>query len=301
MSATAKTMLDHFVDRTNELDAFRDLLSESPIKILAIKGSGGMGKTHLIDRLLAEIEPDHYVAIRVEWQDELRFDYLALMRRIRDQTGKPHLFKVFNDRVNKYTAPAYQPIFNFSVGELRNIKIAANGQIEGSNININVGPKIKIQDLNNSGCRPDLVVSDAEVEVGLTQAFIPCLRVASEAKPIVLFLDALEKADGLTRKWIWNRLLRELRDGRLPRVRAVLSGRENCEEPADYYNCLDVFELNELKLQHIAEYVRKRGLEDSKAVALVILGNFGGTPLHVATATTNTLRTMRKRDHSRGT
>ncbi len=100
----AAHLLDEFVDRSHEIKTFRNGGGPS---ILRISGQGGTGKSSLLSRFMRECKDRNMSWIHLEWRDARRFSHLDIMRRVRQESGKPALFELFNDRVNFYTVPQY--------------------------------------------------------------------------------------------------------------------------------------------------------------------------------------------------
>src|SRR5579864_3017269 len=92
-------LLGEFVDRSLEIEAFHGLLDGHGPPILRISGSGGMGKSSLLSRFMSECNKRSMRWIHLEWRDSRRYNYLDIMRRVREGSD-PSLFHFFNDRVN---------------------------------------------------------------------------------------------------------------------------------------------------------------------------------------------------------
>jgi tetratricopeptide (TPR) repeat protein len=258
----AKHILQEFVDRTREVAGFERLLSDStgdfPRRIMCIYGPGGTGKSVLLSRMMAECELREIGWVYIEWEDSRRYNYLDVMRMIRDSTA-PHLFHLFNDRVNFYTVHDYNLKIPLEVGTIQDVQVLSNGEIQQSGVTIHVGHEIK--DFTVNILRPDRDVTEGEVIIECTRAFMRCLHARITKKPLVIFFDALEKADEHTVKWIWAELLERLRDQEITNLLVILAGRNPFEPDATFFDCAEEYELMPFQVEHIIEYLGKRGAE----------------------------------------
>jgi hypothetical protein len=118
----------------------------------------------------------------------------------------------------------------------------------------------------------------------LTDQFIKELDAAATGTRIVIFLDATEKAPEATRRWIWEELVGALRHDRLANVLFVIGTRNQPEMEEDWSSLVDRRQLAPLRLEHIREYMMKRGIDQNEATVAArwVLASTGGTPLKVA-------------------
>ncbi|MGH8064755.1 MAG: ATP-binding protein [Candidatus Entotheonellia bacterium] len=296
MKIPAKHILQEFVDRTREVAGFERLLSDSsedsPGRIMCIYGPGGTGKSVLLSRMMAECERRGIGWVYIEWEDSRHYNYLDVMRMIRDTTA-PHLFHLFNDRVNFYTVHDYNLKIPLEVGTIQDVQVLSNGEIQRSGATIHVGHEIK--DFTVNILRPDRDVTEGEVIIECTRAFMRCLQARVSETPLVIFFDALEKADEHTLKWIWAELLERLRDQEITNLLVILAGRNPFEPNTTFFDCAEACELMPFQVEHILEYLGKRGLEGREDFAEFILANSDGNPLQVALSVNNFIRFRRKR------
>jgi hypothetical protein len=204
------------------------------------------------------------------------------MRRIRDLTD-PSLFGLFNDRVNFYTVPQYKLQVAIEGGGIEHVSVLSGGHVGEADVTVRVGHQIEVRDLNLQALRPDRNVSDIEVREELTRAHMACLSAFTQSQPLVLFLDAAEKADEMTRCWIREELLERVRDDQIPNLFVILAGREPLDLGASFFGCVESVPLKPFELEHILTYLEVRGLPKMPEIALFILANSGGNPLEIAT------------------
>lgn len=281
MKVPAAGILKEFVDRTRELAGFERLLTASTTRIVCVHGPGGIGKSLLLSRMMEECERRGVRWVHIAWEDSRRYNYLDLMRRLRDGT-ESSLFHLFNDRVNFYTVPEYNVKISVEGGSIQNVQVLSGGVIQESGVTIHVGHTIEIKDLNLDKTRPDRDVTENEVIIGLTHAFMPCLRAVTSEHPLVVFLDALEKADNLTLNWIWKELLVRIRDEEIPNLLFILSGRQPFERDPTFFDCAAIYELKPFQEDHILDYLEKKGLGRNEMLAGFIWKTFNGNPLDTA-------------------
>jgi hypothetical protein len=280
----AAHLLGEFVDRSSELEAFRKLLDGQGPPILRISGSGGMGKSSLLSRFMSECDQRKMRWIHLEWRDSRRYNYLDIMRRVR-QESDPALFDFFNDRVNFYTVAQYKLQIDLQGGNIQDVKVQVGGLLSGSTGPIHIGHNIQIPDSMINVLRPDQALNESTVIIEITSSFMPCLRAALEATPLVLILDATEKADALTRSWIHDELFTRVRDRELSRLFLVEAGRDL--EPLDtsFDGLGEDRVLSKLQEPHVEEYIARKGLPDhDHMLARFVYTAYDGHPQQIAIA-----------------
>lgn len=263
MNPFVQLRLARFVDRKIEMRVFRTMLDKStpdrPITI--IWGDGGIGKSTLMDWMEQECESCCLTKAKVLWSDTRNHDYLGIMREFRDGLGADS-FSQFNSLVNFFTVPQYklELVVNSS-----GVSVGENMRNEGS---IRSMAGINVEDLNISVPRSDLGISEAERMTRLTDMFLRELDAAAKRNPLILFLDAFEKASELTRSWVCNELVGACLDGRLANARIVMCGRIRPPLQDDWWVVVNEMHLSPLGLEDVIEYLDKSRLPVStEAVA----------------------------------
>ncbi|MCP4261761.1 MAG: hypothetical protein GY774_30305 [Planctomycetes bacterium] len=284
MTTVSERRLAEFVNRDNEIKAFRNILEDGDALIIAYWGGGGLGKSSLLSRMIHECAQRKLRKAEIIWTDTRNHDYLAIMRKVRDDVGLD-FFNKFTDLVNYFTVPQYK--LNIQVNNVQSkIEVGRNLKIEGeSSVNDIAGVIIKDSMLVIP--RSDMDVPESERLARLTDSFIECFAAAlSSGPPLVVFFDSVEKMTLVTRKWVWGELLGGVLDGRLKNVRFVLCGREKPPQDLDrdLQLILEDVELKPLDLDHIIEYLEKRGVDKNlcEDLAMMIMGPTRGEPLRIA-------------------
>ena len=113
--------------------------------------------------------------VHMEWEDSRRFNYLDVMRQIREATD-PALFQLFNDRVNFYTVPNYELKIALEPGLIQNVDVLKGGEIRQAGVTVHVGHKVEIKDGMINAQRPDRDVTESQIVIDLTNAFMRCLK-----------------------------------------------------------------------------------------------------------------------------
>ncbi|MGQ0444983.1 MAG: AAA family ATPase [Beijerinckiaceae bacterium] len=273
--------LAEFVDREDEMRRFCRLLETDSKSVMVVSGDGGVGKSSLLARMIHECAVRQLRKSEVTWTDTRNHDYLAVMRKIRDDTG-PESFRAFTDLVNFFTVPQYE--LKVTVQGQGNIAVAGGARIEGSRVGDIAG--IMIKDVMLSAPRNDMAVPESERTARLTDAFIAELQAELTARgPLMVFLDATEKMTPDTERWVWGELLGAARDGKLPNAKFVLSGRRRLELGRDWIRLVEEAQLKPLDREHILIYLGKRGVAESNraAVADLLLIITQGNILQIAT------------------
>jgi hypothetical protein len=280
-SVPASHLLKDFVDRTNELQKFLSLL-DNRSGIQCLWGPGGIGKSTLIYRMADECNVRGIPWCLIEWRDSRRYSYLDFMRRIRDETSAES-YSHFNDVVNFYTVPGYR--LQLDVTGVMPEKVAVStGNVSRSDVNVQVGHQIAVQDLHVSIQRPDQAASENTLMIEITSAFFRCFRQWLENNLYVLFCDAVEKADVQAQNWLESELLSRVRDGELPNVVTVVSGRQGINLDTSYHSVASQHLLAALATQHVLEYLQRKGLPADPFFAEFVTTEHQGSPLRIAAA-----------------
>jgi len=291
----AQRLLKQFVDRVREVAEFQNMLKGSGVCVMCIQGSGGMGKSLLLGRMMEECAAHGVKWVYVEWEDSRKYNYLDTMRSIRDQTGKNVLFQLFNDQVNSYMVPEYTLRIQLEAGTIENVHILEGGEIQQSNVTVHVGHTFEIKDLNVSVPRRDRDLT--KIDFKLTEAFMPCLRAVTAEFPLIVFLDALEKADGPTLTWIGKEFLTRARDQEVNNLFVVLASRQRFELDPSFFDCSAVYDLRPLQREHVRDYLARRGLPNvPDPLVDFALSVTKGEPLQLAKEFDAFLRMMREKE-----
>jgi hypothetical protein len=257
--------LAEFVDRSLEMDRFRTLLDTGEKPIMVVHGGTGMGKTSLLLRMIHQCGMRQLRKSEVTWNDTLPHDYMAVMRKIRDDVGVEH-FKLFTDLINYYTDEAYKPKLELTVVVQGGGSLEVASGLEARDSTIGDVAAVMIKDNMLVVPRGDLGVSEPVRREQLTARFVEGLRSAAEASagsparssPIVILLDATEKMSPDTRAWLWEQLLNAVRTGLLPNVRFVILGQRPPPEDRDWDDYVDRAELRPLTVADISAYLKNR-------------------------------------------
>ena len=161
--------LAEFVDREEELCAFCDMIDTGERPILVIWGDGGLGKSSLLARMIHECALRSIQKVEVVWTDTRNHDYLAVMRKIRDDLG-PLYFRAFTDQVNYFTVPHYQLTLKVE----GRVSVAEGATIEGSTVGDVAG--VLVKDSMFVVPRADISVSENDRMAQLTDRFLDDLK-----------------------------------------------------------------------------------------------------------------------------
>ncbi|MGH6892581.1 MAG: AAA family ATPase [Dongiaceae bacterium] len=275
----AEQLLAEFVDREDEMARFVRMLEDKTRGLLVIWGDGGVGKSSLQAKMKHELARRTLRKAEIVWTDTYGHDYLAIMRKLRDDLGVGH-FKPFTDLVNFFTVPEYRLTVNLEgAGK---VSVLEGARIEGSTVGDVAG--IVIKDLMLVAPRADKEIPEAERLTRLTATFVPCLAAATATQPCVVFFDAVEKMTADTERWIWGELLGRCRDGQLPNVKFVLCGRKEPQLDRTWSRACEVKQLRPLEREHIVAYLEKRGIvEGREALADLLVVVSHGNLLNLAT------------------
>ena len=249
-------------------------------------GETGIGKTSLLMRIVHECAVRKLRKAEVVWKDTSPHDYLAVMRKIRDDVG-PGFFAGFTDLVNFYHETGYQPKLQLTLAlQGSDVAVAQGMKISGSSVG-DIGAVI-IKDSMFHIPRMDLGVSESERRSRLTQRFLEGLKLAVTTEPLVVLLDAVEKMSSDTEKWVWDEILDSVRTGALTNLTFVLCGQKPPPGDRDWQIFITEAALKPLGHQDINGYLQKRvpGVDEASLNVLttMLLAVTKGNPASVASS-----------------
>ena len=296
MNSALRRRLEEFVNRSEEFSEFEESLKTGDPPIIVFWGSGGIGKSLLLTKMIHHCSVNKLNKSEITWTDTRNHNYLAIMRKIRDDFGAQY-FNTFTDLVNYFTVSQYELNIKFD----GSINVAENAHIEAGTVGDIAG--IIIKDLMIPVPRDDLAVPEDEKLTRLTDKFIDNFSLAladlPPDKPLIVFMDTVEKMSDSTKSWIWEELFDRVSKGLLPNVRFVLCGRE--EPPPDVSRDIMLVvaetELKPLLHEHIVEYLEKRGIDKKlqDALATMVMAQTDGNPLQIANNVDSFLRTAKNK------
>lgn len=298
MTTELERRLAEFVDREEEMSRFHEMLETATRPVMVIWGDGGVGKSSLLARMIHEVSQRKLRKAEVVWTETRNHDYLAVMRKLRDDVGAEY-FKPFTDLANFFTVPQYE--LKIKVESSASISVAQGAQFEGSTVGDIAG--VIVKDAMFVVPRPDMAVPETERMARLTDRFMEDLAFALKSgPPLVVFFDAVEKMTDETRKWVWGELLDSVRYGRLRKAMFVLSGRKEPLLDRDMHFIVEQARLLPLALANIIDYLAVRGVDETSRadLAAMLMVATQGNPLQIATLVDGFLNMQRRRAHSRG-
>ena len=289
--------LAEFVDRAAEMNLYCEVLDRGEPPIMVVFADTGMGKTSLLLRMVHECAQRKLRKAEVMWTDTLVFDYVAVLRKLRDDFGVDH-FSAFTDLINYYTDTNYQPRLDININLQGSVQVASGAQISGSSVGDVAG--VVLRDNMIVVQRPDIAVPMEVRREQLTRRFLDGLRELSRRECLVLFFDAVEKMSDVTHRWLWEQLLQPVRDGELPNVRVVLCGQRRPPEERDWTDFLVLAELKPLGVADIDAYIAKRTAgravisdEKREGIAQFLAATTNGRPVDVAVKVDQYLASLR--------
>ena len=264
MVDTLLRLREEFVDREVEIQRFRSMLDGDGTRLFCIRGAGGVGKSSLQAMMIHQVAQRKLSKAEIVWTDTRNYDYLGIMRKVRDDIDV-EAFKPLTDLINYFTVPQYE--LRVELQGAQRISVLTGAKTKNTTFQGDVAG-IAIKDMMLANPRDDMAVPDKEHIIRLTDSFLRCLKVAAKGELIVLFFDAVEKMSEETEAWLWGELLHTIREGRLPRVRAVLCGRAMRDLDRTWRDVAKVTDLQGLTSDNIRIYLERRGLHSKKAETL---------------------------------
>lgn len=286
-------LLNEFVDRESEFANFVKVLESADLALYAAWGEGGVGKSLFQAKMVHEVAQRSLRKAEVVWTDTGNHDYLAVMRKLRDDLGVEP-FKPFTDLVNFFTVPQYE--LKITVTSDAPIEVARGARIEGSQVGDIAG--VIVKDVMLTDPRADLQVPKAERMARLTDTFAACLREVASDEPVVVFFDAMEKMSEETEGWIRDGLLEAACGGGLGKTKFVLCGRKEPSFDRSWNYAASVDRLCPLAREHIVAYLDKRGVAPAgrDQLADMLLVVTGGNMLQLATHVDSYLKIQARQD-----
>lgn len=279
MNPLQQRRLAEFVDREDEMRRFVLMLEEGDKRIMIVCGGSGLGKSSLLAKMIHECGLRGLRMAEVVWTDTRPLDYLDLMQKVCDGLD-PGAFSGFGDLVNSFTSKNYELVVK--VEGAGGVRVAEGARIQDAVVGDVAG--IVVKDFTINAPRLDMAVPEPQRMVQLTDRFVGDLKACLGRGRIVLFLDAVEKMSADTRKWLWGELLTLVRDSALDNLTVVLCGQGRPELDRDWELCVEVAEVQPLKLHDIVEYLAKRGVTETHRDALgaMLLVSTGGRVAEIA-------------------
>ena len=275
--------LAEFVDRDAELGRFCTMLDGGDKPIMVVWGEAGIGKTSLLARMMHECAVRRLRKSEVIWKDHNPPDYMAIMRKIRDDVG-PEYFNAFTELVQYYTTGKDDTTVAKALGVNAPQSVAQGATFEHSSVGDIAGTIIK-DSMIVVFCS-DLAIPESERRHNLTDRFIQGLAQAVREQPIVVFMDAVEKMSLDTEKWVWEELFDRVMQLSSPNIKFVLCGRKPPPADRDWNMFIETAGLLPLGSTDIVKYLANRriSLDDRglTAVAFTILNSSKGVPIKVA-------------------
>lgn len=256
--ANFQRRLAQFVDRSDEMSMFNEVLANTDILVMVVSAETGMGKTSLLMRMVKECTDKEIAYAKVDWSSIKVYDFLAALREVCAALGAQN-FDEFTKLADFYTEDTSQSV---AKGELTvnlsgaPIQVANNMQMTGSaggDIAAVVVKQLVIQ-------RQDSPVSLQERRDKLTELFLQGLARVSHERQVVLFFSVIDKMPDHTHQWLWQGLLEPIMNLRIPHVRAVLLGQPRADNKIveNYQTLVATAELKPLAQHDIVAYLKKR-------------------------------------------
>jgi hypothetical protein len=281
-------LLSEFVDREMEFKHFCDMLDDPTKPIFVLWANGGLGKTWLISKLVAECRERGRRAVVVN--EHHHVNYITLLREIRDQLGATY-FSRLTEMIDSFTNRNVN--LNVNVANTGSMSVFSDATLSASQAD-NVANVM----VNANLVAPGSDIVEHERMMLLTKQFIEDFKKALADRPVVVFLDAAEKMPHVTREWLWETFFESfLTDECFAEARFVLATRERPTYNRDLSVLVEERQLTPLDEANVEAYLAKRGIaeEHRHELAMMLLASAQGQPNLVAMYTDSFLKLKRAR------
>lgn len=294
MTPRGEKLLAEFVDREMEFKYFCDMLDAAVKPIFVLWAGGGLGKTWLMSKLVAECGVRGRRAVVVD--EHHHVTYLTLFHEIRDQLGEQH-FSEFTKLEKSFADKTYN--LNVNLAHTAPINVLAGATVKDSEVGDIAGIIVKVKELALMPSRSDMDVPEAERMIRLTRQFIEDFQVALAERPVVIFFDAAEKMPQETRIWLWETLFGSFLVDVPPlaNARFVLATRDKPTYNRDMSFFVEERQLEPLDEHNVEAYLAKRGVPEvhRHELAIMLLATAQGQPNLVAMHTDSFIKLKQAR------
>lgn len=262
-------LVERFVNREKQYAGFQKMVARQTAKsVMLIRADHDMGKTWLLQRIRNHCRQHGIVNVHVDFSDRYPYDYLALVRRARDQIGG----LAFN-------------LLTATINNLTGVNITLNSGSGGAGFNLdvdggtaNLAGEFAGRDIikdNTFHIDTNNEIARRAIEIKINDAFFTCMTAIQTDKPIVLLFDTYEAMTEEARLWLNNHLLQRMSSGSLPNVIVIIAGREIPEvsqslKPLVARTGLDLFDE-----KYVREYLVERRNIVVDDVALIARASAG--------------------------
>ena len=256
-----------FIDREFEQEIFEDLLKfDGQARILAVKDSGGMGKSHLLERFQyrCRINKPKRTPVALVALDQLPdFSPLYLIQNLMEQLSA---YKVRLDNYARYESCRLSGDFP---------SISSSVYLQGSNFteaqDVKIGNIVEHAErvtLNTSGTVKLTSAQERAAQNVVINSFFDDLKKYCSKQAVVIMFDSYEKCDPGLRDWITRGFLDSLFFSdltQLTNLAFVVAGRDipsfgsywADDDCAALVKSID--ELHKWKKEHVEECLRVHG------------------------------------------
>jgi hypothetical protein len=262
--------LDEFVNRTEEMDSFSDVLAGRK-RIVVLWGPSGMGKTWLLARMMYKCAEQNIRKVEIIFKELSPYDYSGVLLFCRSALHADGVFASYDNLLQRQM-PSVNVNLSGSVDMMRGMN-ATGATFSGP---------IKAVDIAQLTAYGPTVDRNA-LRDALTVDFLSCLAAVKE--PVVIFIDEAQYMLKETDDWLWQSFIEGLVEKRVNNVWLVIAREDQPRLNRNNREFIHSCELRGLAKIDIAEYLRKKNAvaeEKVEETADLLHKGLGGKPLAVA-------------------
>jgi hypothetical protein len=247
ISRLRQSRLASFVDRTEDVAAFKAFLHERDRIVFWVSGESGIGKTTLLTKIVIETLPPGLLVIELSGSTGRQLEPFDLMRTISSQINGIAFSRFRNavtERKGNNIVVDVAPSTAIAVGSHASFLNSQVGSISGLHVetlNVNITPT------------PESIFAQNEIN-RITDLFLEDLSEC-DLRPTLISVDAAERLSTRCKAWICEELVPALID-RIDNIKVLVCSQEQPSFSPHLQPFITVRHLNPVTVDVIKDYLK---------------------------------------------